>query len=198
MPYSKEALSKAIAAVVDYHRLPEEIQKELVKRLREKCEERQLIGGLSEVEALAHALHAIKDQIHSLSAPYLAPTSIYRRDRPPTGILLLALVHWLILVFLLLIISPDFYLERGIDSSPALAFFILKLSKFMKDFWPIPVLVAAAIATLSLVQLRHRAPLWRRMELTAWGVILAVLILEIATLLGCVLPLWETNHMGPA
>ncbi len=154
MAFTREVISKAISAITDFDRLPPETQTHLIKIVREKCEERTE-HGLSELEALAHTLPTIKEQIHSLSAPHL-PTRFYGRS-PDIAMPITGFVNVLVYLYVALVVVPPFrdtFREARMTMLPNLTRICLAIADFSAVYWILPALLASSIAVMTILQFR--------------------------------------------
>jgi hypothetical protein len=190
MGVTREAVIRALGAVTEWDRLPHEIQEELVRRLERRCEER-MDKGLSEVEALAHSLHAIKDQINSLSAPHTARPRLSPLAGRPIGASLFGLLvlgSYVALCFTAAQHWETAFHRMGLDMLPTMTDHMLSLAAWVRAFWPVPAALGVAWSVACL-QILRGGWLGKSSSLLSWTVCLVFFLLSFLTSLSLALPL---------
>lgn len=190
MAFSREALTKALTAMVDFEHIPAEIQDELVNRLNSKCLERQS-KGLSEVEALAHALHSIKEQVHSITAPHLSAIKPSPIGKKPVLGLVMALLHLGLYAFVAIEYVPTMkqsFTAMGMEKLPMMTEHCVAVADFTRDYWPVVALIGLGVLAMLIVQIRSPFPQWPKCRIAATITGLVFLFLTFATLFSLTLP----------
>jgi hypothetical protein len=191
VPFTKEAITRALQAMTEYDRLPHELQTELHERLTTTCMLRHQ-AGLTEVEALSVSLQALKGEIQEATAHHFRTQVLPpRAAQRPIGVLSLALMHWASFMLLCMGAGPSLE-ERakqlGEHKWSLWTEVAFTLADLCLNFWPLAAAIGLVLLSIVLLQLRTTVLIFKRLKLVAWILVVAFFVLNFTVIVGMIQP----------